>query len=486
MSLAGKIMGAMGWSMIEKIGGNLIRMVFLLWLVRILTPAEIGVVAYAGFFIMLSATLVDMGLPNSLVQRDEINQAHIDSVLWTNVAIGALLFMALQIGAVPLGELVREPMLGLILPTMAASFLLGSVAAVPLALLRRAMNFQLVAAINFVSLIFGTLVGVYIVYHGGGVWGLIALQVVQSAVAALMAVWLNPASLGIELRWSALSQLLSFSLHSFALRIIGVINSKGTTFIIGYLVGSALLGFFSVAQRLYKSVDKVFREALGRVLLPALSSIQKDKQRVAEDLHKLSIANALFFFPWYLVMLVAGGDLVEVLAGSKWGLSGELLALLALTGFSRTIGFPMRPVLMSQGRPDVLTWLNIIGTVGKLGAFWLFTQQGLDVAILAWVVFIFSFLPVRLYVFSRVLDYPVLNYLKPYAKPLLFCVLIYLFCQAVLIDAVAGFGVYARLALVIAFVVTAYVGLALLLARSDIRLATTLVRKKRGGPATVG
>ncbi|MEJ2611131.1 MAG: lipopolysaccharide biosynthesis protein, partial [Candidatus Thiodiazotropha sp.] len=389
-----------------------------IWLARQLEVEEVGVIAYASFFVFLSSSLVDMGFAAALIQKDSISREHIESVFFVNLAIGITLFAAILIWADSLGLLLNEPMLSGVLQPLSAKFLFGAVAAVPMALLKRNMMFKEMAIINTLSLCVGTLVGVFIVMKGGGVWGLIAQQLLLGVMQAIGYMYVNGSSFNISFKYAALKELLQFSVHSFSIRMIGAANQQGTNFIIGYLMGTATLGVFSVANRIHQTLNLLLHEVVSQVLFPVFSSIQDDRKRISSALFTINKGTGYLLFPIYLFLVISGQDMVITLVGDRWSESGRVLSILAIGGLSTTIVYTTSTLIVSIGRPDVINYLNSLGTIGKLCVFSLFSYAGLATASIAWIVFLAVMFPIRMYYFKKVYDYEIGKYIHPFLKPL--------------------------------------------------------------------
>jgi Polysaccharide biosynthesis protein len=84
VSAAGPISGRViahsaAWRVLEITGTELSSFLFMLLMVRLLTPTDYGIMATAGLFLATAQALVLRGIPDALIQRQELTRiSHTD------------------------------------------------------------------------------------------------------------------------------------------------------------------------------------------------------------------------------------------------------------------------------------------------------------------------------------------------------------------------------------------------------------------------
>src|ERR1051325_4418998 len=100
MSLKGDILAGVAWSGAGKVGGQVAQFVILIFLARLLTPADFGlmamILAFTGFITMFA----EMGFASALIQRKDLEERHRSSIFWINLTAG-LLFGAIAVVTAP-------------------------------------------------------------------------------------------------------------------------------------------------------------------------------------------------------------------------------------------------------------------------------------------------------------------------------------------------------------------------------------------------
>ncbi|MCA9474146.1 MAG: oligosaccharide flippase family protein, partial [Nitrospira sp.] len=80
--MADGLIGNVLWSMLTRWISRLIGLVSTLILVRILSPADFGIVALASVFVGLVEVSLELGVSAALIQNREVTRAHFDTA-WT-------------------------------------------------------------------------------------------------------------------------------------------------------------------------------------------------------------------------------------------------------------------------------------------------------------------------------------------------------------------------------------------------------------------
>jgi PST family polysaccharide transporter len=133
--------------------------------------------------------------------------------------------------------------------------------------------------------------------------------------------------------------------------------------LIGRFLGPANLGFYNLAYNLLLFPLMNVSDVVGRVMFPAFSIIQHDKQVVREAYITANRYIGAISFPLMIWVLVTAPQLIRVLYGPKWISAIPLVQILALTAAAQSISVTIGWILLSQGRTDVLLKLGIFTTI---------------------------------------------------------------------------------------------------------------------------
>jgi len=87
-SLKQQSVKAIIWDFFGKIAGQTVMFIISIFLARLLSAQDFGLLAMVNVFIALSTSLIDMGLGVAIIQRKEVLDAHYGSVFFFNIAVG--------------------------------------------------------------------------------------------------------------------------------------------------------------------------------------------------------------------------------------------------------------------------------------------------------------------------------------------------------------------------------------------------------------
>jgi O-antigen/teichoic acid export membrane protein len=304
----------------------------------------------------------DLSLGVGLVQRPQISEEDRSTVFWTSAGVG-LVLTAAGIGlSWPIASFFGEPQVQPLFAVLSLSFVVGSLGATHAALLHRAMDFRSISVRVTASTIAGGIVGVTLAILGFGAWSLIA----QALVVALVSTTL----LWISLPWRprfmysrrSLVDLGSFGARIFGVRILDYVRLNGDKILVGRVLGSAPLGAYTVAFNIVLMPLSRLFIAVADPMLPALSRLQDDRERVAAAWLRVNRVVAGIFAPALLGLVVVAPDFVTVLLGERWAQVGPLLQILSIGVLAMGVSALGTQVLTALDRAGTLLRFSIAET----------------------------------------------------------------------------------------------------------------------------
>src|SRR5687767_5590299 len=142
MSLRLQAARGLKWQAIEIAGRQALSLVVFTTLARLLTPADFGLVGLVAVYLAFASMLAEQGFLTAIVQRRDLQSAHVNAAFWVNLLCAALLCAA-TIAAAPLvTRLFAEPRLEPLLRWASLGLVVNASVAVHGALLMREMDFR--------------------------------------------------------------------------------------------------------------------------------------------------------------------------------------------------------------------------------------------------------------------------------------------------------------------------------------------------------
>lgn len=300
-------------------GGQVaVRTIVLALLARLVAPDEFGLVAASLVVVNLSVVVAELGFGPALVQRADLRTDHVRVAFTTLVLLGAVLWGLVAWVAPLIADLYSMPRLTPILQVMAAVFFIRNLTVSDF-LLTRELQFRKIATVEFVAYAIGYGgVAVPLGVLGWGVWAIVAGQVTQEVIRVVAVRVLRPHPSRPLLVWEPLRDLLAFGGGNTLARMAQLIAIQGDNFIVGRWLGPVALGLYGRAYQLMAMPAQLFGQILRRVLFPAMSSMQGDRDGLRSAYATATAALALLVLPLSVVAALLAEELILVLLGPDW------------------------------------------------------------------------------------------------------------------------------------------------------------------------
>lgn len=422
MSLQKKSIQGVLWSTIRSWGGQFISTVILLLLARLLQPEAFGLVALATVYLAFTEVFVDQGFAQAIVQRRNLDDAHLDSAFWASLGAGVLL-CGISIAIAPmLARFFGEPALAPIVSWMSLSFVILPFSAVQQAIFQRRMEFKTLAARTLVAQGVAGLVALGMAFNGFGVWSLVGQRLAFSVMSAVV-LWKNsywkPA---FRFSRQHFNELFAFGVNMMGLRILNFVNTRSDDLLIGKFIGPEALGYYTVAYRLLRVSVDLLSSMLNQVALPAFAKIQGDMDRVRRAFHSVTQVSTLLAPPFFLGMSALAPDIVVLAFGANWAQSAPVMQILAFIGIIHATFSLNGTVLVALGKPSWKLGLTTLNAAANFSAFFLVVvvlKGGIADVALAFVLRGYLLLPLPLLLLRRLIQLDLATYVRQWLVPFL-------------------------------------------------------------------
>ncbi len=400
---------------------RLINFVVFAALARLLLPEDFGLIAYAGVVIAISETLVDQGLGVAITQREDLEQRHINAAFWMNVAAGVFFAAAIYASADWLAVTFRAPDLGPVLQALSVVLVLRGAIVVQTALLRRRFRFKAIAGVSVASSVIGGIVVLVAALQGMGVWSLVLQQITQAVVELVLVSSVARWAPNFSFDWEAAKELASFSMNVLGASLLTVVSRRFDDFLIGYVLGSEALGYYTIAYRVLQLGTQFLVSSTNQVALSSFSRLQSDPHRLKDAFLTAIRLSATVAAPAFVGLSVLAPEVVQTVFGPGWEPSIPVLRLLALVGIRFSINYYHSSVYFAVGRPDIRTKVLVVHTVANVVAFLIAVRYGIVAVAAAYVARSYLLAPIDLFVLPRLIPMKIGDYLKQLGATLVCC-----------------------------------------------------------------
>ena len=408
-SLKHRVLRSVAWVAGLTYSGQVIRWAVTIYVIRLLSPADFGLMAKATVFIGFLMMISELGLEAAIIQKKSITEDQLTHVfgliIFSNILIGLVFFFI----SPSIADFYSDPRLLPILRVLSSIFIFIPFYVLPRGLLLRSMNFKLKSTIDLIGTLSGAGVTLLLALMDYGIWSLVFGGI---ATQFIWAIGYNIANKKILLPRFAIkgySQFISFGGYLTGSRVLWYFYSRSDIFIGGKFLENKLLGIYSVALQLASIPIDKFIPIISQVAFPAYSIIQTDLKQVRSHFLKSARTISSIMFLLYGGLFIVAPQLVGIFLGAKWSEVVVPLKLLCLIMPFRAISSLFSPVLNGLGRPDVAFFNVGIATLIMPLGFFIGAKWGILGICLTWLI---GFTPVFIIMSNRSLKVLGLSFRK--------------------------------------------------------------------------
>jgi O-antigen/teichoic acid export membrane protein len=361
-----KTIQSLVWSGTGTLSVAVVQFLIGVMLARILEPGDFGLIGMTAVFTGFAQLFGSMGFTEALIQRKELRDTHSDSAFWLSLALGATIALLVWHSAVPIASFYDEPRLEAILRVVSVTFVVRSFALVQDAMMRRTARFRELAAVETIASLIAGIVAIALALSGFGVWSLAWQSVTQACLSAALLWRFNPWRPHWSFSMGATRELAGFSLNLFGFSAFNYWIRNADNLLVGKFIGPEALGQYTRAYSLMLLPITHFSRAIGRVMFPALSAIQDDRERVKRIYLKANRLIALVTVPTMAGLLVVAEPLILLLYGPKWEPMIPILQVFCLAAVKQPMDQTTGWLFQSQGRTDILFRWGVLAGVANI------------------------------------------------------------------------------------------------------------------------
>lgn len=291
-------------------------------LARLLTPHDFGVVTIVTTFSLLLGNFGLNGFTEAVLQLDEITDALASNLFWINLAAGLVLTVVFAALGSLIAKLYSEPLIRHISIGMSLTILVGSMAVLHLALLKRAMCFSAVSVNDVFARIVSVAVSIFCGWKGYGYWALVAGAIGQALYTSI-AVW-------VMCRWIPLlprrgkgtAKLVWFAGKTYAHFVVNYLTKNLDNLLVGWRFGALALGFYKKAYDLFVLPTSQLLSPMSAVVISTLSRLTTDKTEYNRCFQGGLSVLALVGMALSADLTLVGRDIIRLLLGPQWDAAG--------------------------------------------------------------------------------------------------------------------------------------------------------------------
>ena len=378
------------WSLFDKLINQAGSFVLLIYLSRILSPSDFGLIAMLAIFLAVAQSLIDSGFSQALIQKSKkATEGDFSTVFYVNLVVSLLLYCLLYMSAPAIASFYHQPELTDLSRVLFVVVIVNAIALVPRAKLVIAIDFKSQGLINSASMIVGAIVAVYMINDGFGYWSLVGMSLIKSVTSALLLITFSRWKPKWVFSITSFKNLFSFGSNLLIAGIIATTVQNLYSVLIGRNFNAMQLGYFQQGFNYTNILSSTLSSVIQGVTYPVMTSIQEDKGRLVSVYVKVMGVVTLVTFPVFVGFAAISEEFVLIFLGEKWA---PIIPILTILSFARLIT-PMSSlnlnILNARGRSDLFLKTDLSKLPMTIIALLIAVQYGIFAVAIAQLITVF-------------------------------------------------------------------------------------------------
>ena len=360
MDLWRKSLAGMTWMAGGHVAVRAAQFAIGIFLARLLTPADFGIVGMIAVFIGVSEMFVDCGFPLAFMRKVDRTDDDAATVFWFSLGVSAVCYAALFAAAPCIATFFGEPGLVPVTRVVTTGIIFGALMAVPRALLKVRLRFKILSVLGIFSVLVSGLLGVVLASRGYGVWALIWQGVLGNVfllVSMTMAArWLPRFVFSVE----SFRGFFSFGWKHLVSSLVNAVYYHVYSLVAGKALGAAAVGIYNRAHSWASLPPQVVSEAMTNVNYPILSAIQDDNAALRRAYDRLALVSVALLIPSLGFLAAFAEPVVRLVLGNQWLCCVPYIRILAVGSMFEPAMNLYQNMLYLKGRTDIVMKLEFL------------------------------------------------------------------------------------------------------------------------------
>ncbi len=377
----GLLWGGVGNGLIQ-----LLNLIFGIFLARLLTPHDYGMVGYLTIFSVLGSSIQECGFTNALVNQKSISHDDYNAAFWFSIFLGISCYLILFFTAPLIADFYHEPRLVPLSRFLFLSFVISSTVTAHNGFMMKKLMVKQKTLSQVIGLIVSGTIGVILAFNGFAYWG-IATQTVSYVLFYAISMWcFSPWRPSFHFNFKPLKKMIGFSSKVLITNIFIHVNNNIFTVLLGRLYTSRDVGNYTQAAKWNQMGYSLIGNMIQGVAQPVLKEVEDDQERQRRVFRKILRFTAFVSFPAMLTLALVAKEFITIAITDKWLTSALIMQILCIWGAFLPIGTLYTNMILSKGKSGVYMYGTILLGLVQLAVLIATARYGITVMIVAFVI----------------------------------------------------------------------------------------------------
>ncbi len=358
--LRSQIKSGLLWSFINQGLGQVLFVVFNIYLSRLLGPFVFGTIGMVTIFSGFASLFIDAGFGAAIIQKLNISQKELSTIFWSNMLVGVILYFIFFFSAEFIASFYKEKSLVLLTRVMTLSFVISAVSIVHSSILLKQLDFKRKTMINWLSILVSYAIAFALAFLGYGIWAMAAYTLINPLLSSILMWNLSKWRPSLHFSTKEFKDLSRFGLNVLGDTTINYWSRNADNFLIGKYLGSFELGIYSRAYAIMMLPMRNISSVISNVMFPAFSTVQNDINVIKHYYIKTIKLVGLICFPLMIGLAALSYEFTSIFFGKEWLQMAEILRWLCILAAFQSILSLNGIIYKSLGRADIAFKVSIM------------------------------------------------------------------------------------------------------------------------------
>lgn len=347
---------------------QLLNLAFGIFLARLLTQADYGMVGLLTVFSSIASALQEGGFISALNRKKEVSHEDYNAVFWFNASCSVVIYLLLYLAAPLVADFYNEPQLTPLARYLFLGFVISSLNIVPRAMMFRNLMVKEMNLITLIALTISGIVGVTMAANGFAYWGIATQTIVFVSMMTLLSYAFTRWHPSLHVNIQPIKDMIGFSSKLVVTNVFTIINQNLFANLIGKFYSVKEVGNFSQANKWNQMGHTFVNSMLNGVAQPVFAKVDEDRERQLRVFRKLLRFTAFVSFPAMFGLSLVSQEVIVIAITEKWLASAHILSVLCIWGAFVPINNLFANLIITRGHSNIYMWSTIALCLLLLGA----------------------------------------------------------------------------------------------------------------------
>lgn len=400
------------WGMMNNGTMQLLNIVLGIFLARLLSPADYGLVGMLAIFTAIASALQESGFTAALANKRAPTDNEYNAVFWFSALVSLSLYAILFFCSPLIAAFFHQSELTDLARVVFLTLPISALGTAPTAYLFKRMVVKETTLLRVSSLLLSGVVGITLALRGHAYWSLAWQQLTYVTLTSVGRFFLISWRPSVRIDFKPVREMFAFSYKILITTIVNTLSQNVLIFIFGRLFPAKTVGNFSQAFKWDTMASSFVSGTVAQVAQPVLVEVKDDAGRQVHVFRKMLRFTAFLAFPAMFGLAMVAHEFILVTILEKWKDSVPLLRVLCVGGAFLPFYTMYQNLVISRGRSDIYMWCTLSLILSQIVLILLTASQGILVMVAVYTALTVVWLFVWHYFVHRLIGLRLLDVLR--------------------------------------------------------------------------